>query len=618
MDDRVEKLERRVAELEALVRQLAARALPSAPPAAKPTRSIAPLPRPSAPPAPSPPRPAAPVSAVPRPAVPRTESDLEQWIGQRGLLAVGILALLATAGFFVKYAIDQGWISPWVRVNLGALAGVGIAVWGDRLASRGLRVYGAAIVGGGGGVAYLAVWAASAEYALISPVWGLAILTGIAAGVAARAVHHRVEALAVWALAGAYGAPFFVPTPAPNLTVLLAFLFVVGVSGAAVAVWLEWRGAFAFALAGYFLIPAVATARGDLPPGLTMAYLTIGGMAALVVTEVRRWPESRFSAFLLAWAVLIPVSWNQGAEALRWLSLAAGIALTVTIWLRHCVEEPFGGEEPVEAILFVATPVAFLILSAETPAVLDTRWELIPLALALLYFLPGWPRRSTAFVAMGFALVAIAMVDLWALNTLFPVGWGLLGLTAVAADRWANQPAVGLWLIPLAALALFAGEEGAAFTGAWARAWYVVMACAALGAVWWRSHKGDGPWLVNGGSALWTVAGLVLFAGGTREIDQFFNAFQGDAERARLMGNLAISAFWILYAGTLVQVGFWLGRQPVRGAGLAVAGLAVLKIAFYDLSNLEALYRVASFFVLAVITLAVAYAYHRRAKASAT
>jgi len=43
-----------------------------------------------------------------------------------------------------------------------------------------------------------------------------------------------------------------------------------------------------------------------------------------------------------------------------------------------------------------------------------------------------------------------------------------------------------------------------------------------------------------------------------------------------------------------------------------VAAGAGLKIVLYDLSNLEALYRIASFFALAVIALAVAYAYNRK------
>src|SRR2546425_67670 len=52
---------------------------------------------------------------------------------------------------------------------------------------------------------------------------------------------------------------------------------------------------------------------------------------------------------------------------------------------------------------------------------------------------------------------------------------------------------------------------------------------------------------------------------------------------------------------------------PALGARRAGAGL---KIVLYDLSNLDALYRIASFFALALIALAVAYAYNRKATTS--
>jgi uncharacterized membrane protein len=69
-----------------------------------------------------------------------------------------------------------------------------------------------------------------------------------------------------------------------------------------------------------------------------------------------------------------------------------------------------------------------------------------------------------------------------------------------------------------------------------------------------------------------------------------------------------------VYAGALVWLGFRLDRKMIRSAGLLVAAGAGLKIVLYDLSTLEALYRVASFFALALIALAVAYAYNRRAQ----
>src|SRR5207247_1793002 len=57
------------------------------------------------------------------------------------------------------------------------------------------------------------------------------------------------------------------------------------------------------------------------------------------------------------------------------------------------------------------------------------------------------------------------------------------------------------------------------------------------------------------------------------------------------------------------------GAPLGRAAGLAVAAGAGLKIVLYDLSNLDALYRIASFFALALIALAVAYTYNKKARA---
>ena len=65
-----------------------------------------------------------------------------------------------------------------------------------------------------------------------------------------------------------------------------------------------------------------------------------------------------------------------------------------------------------------------------------------------------------------------------------------------------------------------------------------------------------------------------------------------------------------------MRLGFQRERKDVRSAGLAVAAGAGLKIVLYDLSNLEALYRIASFFALALIALAVAYAYNKKARVS--
>jgi uncharacterized membrane protein len=45
-----------------------------------------------------------------------------------------------------------------------------------------------------------------------------------------------------------------------------------------------------------------------------------------------------------------------------------------------------------------------------------------------------------------------------------------------------------------------------------------------------------------------------------------------------------------------------------------VAGLAVVKVMVYDLSSLDALYRVGSVFILGLVFLLLAYLYHRQGR----
>jgi uncharacterized membrane protein len=54
--------------------------------------------------------------------------------------------------------------------------------------------------------------------------------------------------------------------------------------------------------------------------------------------------------------------------------------------------------------------------------------------------------------------------------------------------------------------------------------------------------------------------------------------------------------------------------KQARVAGLAVAGLAVVKVMVYDLSSLDALYRVGSVFILGLVFLLLAYLYHRQGR----
>jgi len=359
----IERLERRVALLEAAVRRLIlARAAPD------PARSL-PRPLPLEGPV-APPRPRLPL--VDLPAATARSPDLEQWFGQRGLLIIGVLALLAAAAFFLKYAFDRGWVPPLVRSLLAVAAGIGVAVWGEDRIRHGLRRYGAAMIGAGGGLVYLGLWAAAGPYALVERRLGVLLLVASTIAVTLLALRHEIEGLAIWALAGAYLAPILLPPPVPNPDAFLGYLEVIGLGTGLLAYTMSWRRTFDLALFGYLILAGTGAAAALRSP-LGCWLVAAGALLTLHVTRRRAWAEARVGILVTAWALLgASLRETRGSELRIWLALGAAAAIWGLLWWQQLARDPFGGATrgdpttPAERFLFVANPVAFLTLTRAT------------------------------------------------------------------------------------------------------------------------------------------------------------------------------------------------------------------------------------------------------------
>jgi len=610
-EERLASLEQRVAELERRLRSLTAGGTDrpaeakaaSAPPAAPVQRLFPPTLLPA-----------------------REPIDLEQLLGGKGLLVIGVVALLTAAGLFLRYAFEQGWVAPWVRV-LGALVlGVAIAVAGERQIVRGLRRFGLAMVGAGGGLAYLGLWAAAGPYDMVPRGLGVLLAAATSAAVAWRSVAHDSEPLALWALLGAFLAPLLLPAPGTRPEALLAYLAVVGAAAGSVAVRRTWRAALDAALAGSLII-AASVVPDSLHTAGGFVFVTAAGIGAVAATRGRTWPEARLAGLLLPWLLLMMHAATSGlAESVRWLAVAAGAALLVAEWWTDRSLVPLRNEEldltlTPDVFAFAAAPVAFVFLCRVAEPPLPAAAAGLPAAAAaLLYLGVGMPKRWAPFVAAGLGLIALALARQFD-GAAVAASWSAVVVAAAAVDRRLDQRAGAGVAVVLAALTgaqlftvgLAARPRGeAAFADLWTIALFALVAAAAVAAASWRERPGLPAWLRRGRDVLWALAGAALFGGISLELRRFFEARSGTWPAARLAGDLSISLWWLAYAGATMRLGFALRNGAVRWAGLGVAGLAVGKIALYDLSRLSALYRVGSVFVLALLALAVAYAYNRR------
>jgi uncharacterized membrane protein len=79
------------------------------------------------------------------------------------------------------------------------------------------------------------------------------------------------------------------------------------------------------------------------------------------------------------------------------------------------------------------------------------------------------------------------------------------------------------------------------------------------------------------------------------------------ASQARLMGGLALSLLWTLFAAGLLSSGLALRSRPLFYAAYGLFAVTAIKVVIWDLATLQALYRIASFLGLGVLLMAGAY-----------
>lgn len=137
------------------------------------------------------------------------ELDLESRIGGRWLQHAGIVVLILGVAFFLRYAFEQAWLPPVVRVALGAITGTAMAVGGVRLA-RTYRPYGLMLSGGGVAVLYLSVYAALNLYELVGAQVAFGLLAVVSIVAALLADRTGSFGLAFIAVCGGYATPFLV------------------------------------------------------------------------------------------------------------------------------------------------------------------------------------------------------------------------------------------------------------------------------------------------------------------------------------------------------------------------------------------------------------------------
>jgi hypothetical protein len=114
---------------------------------------------------------------------------------------------------------------------------------------------------------------------------------------------------------------------------------------------------------------------------------------------------------------------------------------------------------------------------------------------------------------------------------------------------------------------------------------------------------------------LYTLGTVLVFLIVNIEIADYFSTPGASALTFQFSGNFArdmsYSIAWALFALLLLISGMRKRAKPARYAGLALLGATIVKLFFHDLSQLDQLYRISAFIVVAVIAILASFLYQR-------
>ncbi len=501
-------------------------------------------------------------SATPAPAARPGRSAVELELFSGNLLGrLGMVALILTAGWFIKYAFDNYWINESGRIFTGLFSGYLVMGGGLFLARRKYRVLPGPVIGTGFALLYIAVFGAYYFYDLLGLNETFALLFILSAAAAVLALTADSQMLYVFSLTGAYLAPFMLSRGENSYRFLFLYLLVVHLGFFYISTRRAWRFApFLVALAGLavfggWFYASAAASSFPVPFFFVLATFALGLYREVVLMPgLRRavpldsvalvYLES-IGFFISAW-FLVDLFYPAGRPHL----LVATSAILLLAYVLHerlafGVLAGRGADERFfmrTALLTLALP---LLIAAPYHAFENGEWVTLMLAFAGVFSLIGTYRR--------FDPPLVVSLPLW----MFGVLWLLI-----------DPPAAKGW--PFLNLRF---------------SMYLIAAALMAATYFFRRDRTRGEL-----SAFLYIAFALVIAGTLNETHDLIDS--------RHYRNLAYSLTLFLYAAGFLAAGFRLRKKQIRYAGMALAGIVVLKFYLFDIWTLSRLVRIIAGFCL--------------------
>ncbi|MDQ1331786.1 MAG: hypothetical protein QG578_2054, partial [Thermodesulfobacteriota bacterium] len=523
---------------------------------------------------------------VPQPG--RDSSEFEVQVGQKWLLAIGILTMVFGIGYFLKYSFEQGWVGPAGRVAMAYIWGIVFLVAGDRFRTK-IERFGLSLIGGGIAVLYFAAFAAFQIYHLFDQVPSFSIMIMITMLACALAVRYDTKWLAVLGLVGGFLTPVLLSTGQDNQIALMTYMTILNLGLLGIAFYKKWDILNIFGLVFTYLLYSGWYAQHYQESGFWPAiiFLNLFFLIYNFVTfiyQVRRGGRSgNRELVLIGINAFIAFAYNyimiREMYGVAWVSIITVLYACIFLFMASYLYRH--GQENLDVFpVMLSKALVFLIITV--PVLFSNHWITVfwsAQGIALLWMAIKLEHRS--FVIGGYALLIVSTFKflLHDYNNVFQMhlayGFRITGgYTYLVAERLLTSAVLLLLLAATGRLTRQVPKKMQWSTG------------------------GDGPLFI-------TIFGIALFIILTAETSSFFHTYLLAARFA------AISVLWTSFSVVLMLIGFRQNNSTLRKASFGFFLVVVLKVFLFDMSNFSTPYRIFSFIILGLVLVGTSYLYYR-------
>ena len=167
----------------------------------------------------------------------------EKFIGENLINKIGIVITIIGVGIGAKYAIDHDLISPWTRIILGYLVGLGLLGFAIRL-KRPYENFSAVLLSGSMAIIYFVTFAAYNFYGLIPLLLTFILMVLFTVFTVGAAIIYNKQVIAHIGLVGAYGVPFLLGNESGSLAFLFSYMAIVNAGILVISFRKYWKSIY--------------------------------------------------------------------------------------------------------------------------------------------------------------------------------------------------------------------------------------------------------------------------------------------------------------------------------------------------------------------------------------